>query len=85
MLTCYFFKKISYANQALLNINASLIITTNRKIKTWAEIFFDPVMANAALDRIVNNFYMIVLEGNSYIKNFTHKFKIEDKKVQQKS
>ena len=70
---------------AALDINASLIITTNRKIETWAEIFFDPVMANAALDRIVNNAYRVVLEGDSYRKNFIPKFKMEDDKVQQKS
>lgn len=70
---------------AAVHINASLIITTNRKIETWAEIFFDPVMANAALDRIVNNAYRVVLEGDSYRKNFIPKFKMEDDKVQQKS
>jgi hypothetical protein len=43
---------------AAIHINASLIITTNRKIETWTKIFFDPVMANAALDRIVNNWYI---------------------------
>ena len=70
---------------AALHINASLIITTNRKIETWAEIFFDPVMANAALDRIVNNSYRVVLEGESYRKNFTPKFKMEDDKMILKS
>ena len=33
-------------------------------------------MANAALDRIVNNSYRVVLEGDSYRKNFTPKFKM---------
>ena len=42
-------------------------------------------MANAALDRIVNNAYRLVLEGDSYRKNFTPKFKKEDDKVMQKS
>ena len=70
---------------AAVHINASLIITTNRKIETCAEIFFDPVMANAALDRIVNNSYKVVLEGDSYQKNFTPKFKIEDDNMIQKS
>ncbi len=68
-----------------VHINASLIITTNRKIETWAEIFFDPVMANVALDRIVNNSYRVVLEGDSYRKNFTPKFKMEDDNMIQKS
>ncbi|MBN8523113.1 MAG: ATP-binding protein [Rickettsiales bacterium] len=35
-----------------VHINASLIITTNRKIETWVEIFFDLLMVNAALYRI---------------------------------
>jgi len=48
---------------ATVHINASLIITTNRKIETWAEIFFDTVMANAALDRIVNNSYRVSIRG----------------------
>ena len=62
---------------AAVHIKASLIVTTNRKIEKWADIFFDPVMANAALDRIVNNAYRLVLEGDSYRKNFlrtTQKF-----------
>ena len=70
---------------ATVHINASLIITTNRKIETWAEIFFDTVMANAALDRIVNNSYRVVLESDSYRKNFTPKFKMEGDNMIQKS
>ena len=66
------------------HINSSLIITTNRKIEKWMELFSDPVMANAALDRIVNKSYRIVLEGESYRKNFTPKFKIgDDKKMEE--
>jgi len=38
-------------------------------------------MANAALDRIVNKAYRIVLEGDSYRKNFIPKFKIEGDKM----
>ena len=66
---------------ASVNINASLIITTNRKIEKWSEIFHDPVMANAALDRVVNNAYRIVLEGESYRKKFTPKFTKGDDKM----
>jgi len=65
---------------ALTHIKSSLIITTNRKIEKWIELFYDPVMANAALDRIVNKAYRVVLEGESYRKNFTPKFKVEDNK-----
>ena len=47
------------------------------------ELFFDPVMANAALDRVIDKAYRIVLDGESYRKNFTSKFKMEgDKKME---
>jgi len=63
---------------ASTHITTSLIITTNRKIEKWTELFYDPVMANAALDRIVNKAYRIVLEGESYRKSLTPKFAIEN-------
>jgi len=66
---------------ASTHTNASLIITTNREIEKWTELFFDPVMANAALDRIVNNAYRIILEGESYRKNFIPKFEKGDDKI----
>lgn len=66
---------------AMMHVNSSLIITTNRKVEKWTDVFFDPVMANAALDRIVNKAYRIVLEGESYRKNFTPKFNMEDDKM----
>jgi hypothetical protein len=42
-------------------------------------------MANAALDRVVNNAYRIVLEGESYRKKFTPKFTKGDDKMQKVS
>ena len=65
---------------AAIHINSILIITTNRKIEGWMELFYDPVMANAALDRVVNKAYRIVLDGASYRKNFIPKFNKGDDK-----
>ena len=59
---------------AAVHINATLVITTNRKIEGWMEIFHDPIMANAALDRIVNKAYKLVLDGPSFRPNFIPKF-----------
>ena len=70
---------------ATVHINSSLIITTNRKIEKWIELFYDPVMANAALDRIVNSAYRIILEGESYRKKVTPKFNMEDDKMMEVS
>jgi len=69
---------------ASTHIKSNLIITTNRKIEKWMELFSDQVMANTALDRIVNKAYRIVLEGESYKRNFTPRFKIvDDKKMEE--
>jgi DNA replication protein DnaC len=62
---------------AATHLHASIVITTNRKIENWMDVFYDPVMANAALDRIVNKSYRIILEGESYRKKFTPKFNLE--------
>jgi DNA replication protein DnaC len=56
---------------ASIHIKSSLIITTNRNIQGMLEVFHDPVMANAAMDRILSKSYKIILEGESYRKRFT--------------
>ena len=63
-----------------MHIKSSLIFTTNRKIESWADIFHDPVMATAALDRIINKAYRVVLDGESYRKKFTPKYQLEGDK-----
>ena len=60
------------------HINSSFVITSNRKTESWLELFPDPVMANAALDRIVHNSFCLVLDGESYRKNFIPKLPKED-------
>ena len=48
------------------NTKGSLIITSNRRVDAWVKLFSDPVMANAALDRVANKAYHLILEGDSY-------------------
>ena len=55
---------------AAKHVKSNFIITSNRKTEGWHELFPDKVMACAALDRIVHNSYVIVLEGESYRKHF---------------
>ena len=59
---------------AALHIKATLIMTTNRKLESWPELFYDTVMGNAALDRVANKAYRIVLDGDSYRKKCIPKF-----------
>ena len=42
------------------------------------ELFHDPVMANAAMDRIANKAFPVILDGESYRKRFTPKIKKEN-------
>ncbi len=51
------------------NQKGSIILTSNRYVDSWIKLFPDPVMGNAALDRISNNAYHLVFEGDSYRKN----------------
>jgi len=44
----------------------ALILTSNRSFSQWNEIFGDPVIATAILDRILPHSTTINIKGNSY-------------------
>lgn len=44
----------------------STIITTNINFNNWDEVFMDPVIANAILDRILHHAHVINITGKSY-------------------
>lgn len=44
----------------------STIITSNRDFDEWANIFTNPLIGTAALDRLVHRGIQMVIEGNSY-------------------
>lgn len=44
----------------------SWIITSNRKVESWVELFPDPAIGSAAVDRLVDKSQILVLEGESY-------------------
>jgi len=46
----------------------AFIITSNRTVNAWIPLFPDPVMANAALDRVANIAYQLTIQGESYRK-----------------
>lgn len=69
------FKKINQQEAELLYtiidakyLKKSIIITSNRAIEDWINIFPDPIMANAVLDRLAHNAHQIVIKGESYRK-----------------
>ena len=44
----------------------STIITTNLSFERWEEIFKDPVMTAAMIDRLTHKSYMVNINGNSF-------------------
>lgn len=59
----------------------STIITTNQSFSKWPELFGDPLVANAMLDRLVHHSVIINIKGESYrMKDFKETLK-KDKMV----
>lgn len=44
----------------------SIILTSNRPIETWHELFDEPVVSSALLDRLFHNAHKIIIDGKSY-------------------
>lgn len=44
----------------------SLLITSNRSVGEWGEVFGDPVVATAILDRLLHHSHVLTIRGNSY-------------------
>lgn len=44
----------------------SLIVTSNRALEEWAELWGDALVASAALDRMVHHAHVITITGKSY-------------------
>ena len=57
-----FFRLVSYRYQ-----RGSTLITTNKSVKDWPEIFAgDEVMAAALLDRLLHRCHVMNIRGRSY-------------------
>jgi len=44
----------------------SLLVTSNRSVGEWGEVFGDPVVATAILDRLLHHSHVITIRGESY-------------------
>ena len=63
-----------------LHEKTSLIITTNKSPKEWADVLKDTILTTALLDRILHRCEIIKLSGNSYrMKNRKTIFNKEEK------
>lgn len=52
----------------------SLVLTTNRAPKEWPQIFSDPLLASAGLDRLADRAETVVISGRSYWANGRRRF-----------
>ena len=46
--------------------SSAMILTSNRDVSEWAEVFPDPIIANATVDRIFDRAKMVLFKGESY-------------------
>lgn len=44
----------------------STLITSNRSVGEWGEVFGDPVVATAILDRLLHHSHVVTVRGGSY-------------------
>ncbi|QSZ26439.1 ATP-binding protein [Aceticella autotrophica] len=58
--------ELLFTNLSLRAGRKSTIITTNLSFERWAEIFQDPVMTAAMVDRLTHKAYLVNMNGNSY-------------------
>jgi DNA replication protein DnaC len=64
--------------------NSAMILTSNRDVEEWPQVFADPVLANAAIDRMFEHAKSVIFRGPSYrlkgrieIKNIDSNFELE--------
>lgn len=60
-----------------------LIVTSNRKVESWGDLFPDPAMGNAALDRLIDKSVIFLLEGDSYRRPLKESHEVHRQKTQE--
>lgn len=51
-----------------------MIVTSNKSFESWAEVFPDPVIASAVLDRLVHHAHLVPIVGDSFrMKDLKHR------------
>lgn len=66
--------ELLFTNLSLRAGRKSTIITTNLSFERWDEIFHDPVMTAAMIDRLTHKAFIVNMNGNSYRYKETEKW-----------
>jgi DNA replication protein DnaC len=46
--------------------NSAMILTSNRDVEEWPQVFSDPILAGAAIDRMFEKAHISIFQGKSY-------------------
>ena len=46
--------------------DSAMILTSNRDVTEWPQVFSDPVLAGAAIDRMFEDAHVCIFEGPSH-------------------
>lgn len=46
--------------------NSAMILTSNRDVEEWPQVFSDPILAGAAIDRMFEKAHIAIFQGKSY-------------------
>lgn len=46
--------------------NSAMILTSNRDVEEWPQVFSDPILASAAIDRMFEHAKILIFQGPSY-------------------
>jgi DNA replication protein DnaC len=57
-------------------LKGSIVLTTNRGIASWGQIFDDPMVAAAMLDRLLHRSTVLQIDGESY-RMRAHRARVE--------
>ena len=75
--------ELLFTNLSLRAGRKSTIITTNLSFERWDEIFLDPVITAAMIDRLTHKSYMVNMNGPSYRMKETKEWLAKHKEVEQ--
>lgn len=59
--------------------NSAMLLTSNRDVEEWPQVFSDPILANAAIDRMFEHAHICIFDGKSYRMKGKIKFNDYDK------
>ena len=55
----------------------SILLTSNRTPSEWADLFLDPLLASAGLDRLLDRAEVLIIQGLSYRAQARSRFEQE--------